>query len=90
MGGNIALILGLIPVYIVAVTGVLIALLELLGAACRWRRGEPVLRVTQVSELPEGSAEEEEQEEEEQEEDEEESDGSEDEDSEGAEDKKDK
>ena len=44
----------------VAVTGVLIALLELLGAACRWRRGESVLRATQVSELPEGSAEEEE------------------------------
>ena len=83
MGGNIALVLGLIPVYIVGVTGVLIALLELLGAACRWRRGEPVLRATQVSELPEGSAEEEEEEEEE-------SDGSEDEGNEGAEDKKDK
>ena len=89
MGGNIALILGLIPVYIVGVTGVLIALLELLGAGCRWRRGEPVLRATQVSELPEGSAEEEEQKEEEEEE-EEESDGSEDEGNEGAEDKKDK
>jgi len=85
MGGNIALILGLIPVYIVGVTGVLIALLELLGAGCRWRRGEPVLRATQVSELPEGSAEEDEDEDEE-----EESDGSEDEGDEGAEDKKDK
>ena len=85
MGGNIALILGLIPVYIVGVTGVLIALLELLGAGCRWRRGEPVLRATQVSQLPEGSAEEDEDEDEE-----EESDGSEDEGDEGAEDKKDK